>query len=87
MEEADVGGEGFDFGEIVRGDEDGGAVAAVRLAWRGEGFSGGERTGADAGHEGFDELVADEGVEAGKGLVQQDELRVERRECWRGRPS
>ncbi len=25
MKEADVGGEGFDFGEVVRGDEDGGA--------------------------------------------------------------
>ena len=39
-----------------------------------QGFVAGEGTGADALHEGVDELVADEGVEAGEGLVEEDDL-------------
>ncbi len=53
VEVADVAGEGFDLGEVVRGEEDGALGGALK--------------------EAFDEFVADERVEAGEGLVEDDE--------------
>jgi hypothetical protein len=69
VEEGYVGGEGFDLGEVVGGEQDG------------EGFGG--RCGCGGGfesgavEESFDELVADEGIEAGEGLVEDDERGAE----------
>jgi len=53
FEIADVAGEAFDFGEVVRGEKDGGFGCAL--------------------DEAFDELVADQWIEAGERLVEDDE--------------
>jgi hypothetical protein len=81
VEEADVGGEGFDLGEVVGGDKDGGAVF---FGGCGDGFAAGEGARTDTGHESFDELVADEGVEAGEGLVEQDKTGLEGEDAGQG---
>jgi hypothetical protein len=74
VEEADVGGEGLDLCEVVGGDEDGGTLG---LGCGGEGLGGGERSRADTVHEGVDELITDERVETGEGLVEEDDAGVE----------
>ena len=68
IEEADVGGDGFDLGEVVGRDEDGGRVVALR----------------EAVEEAFGEFVADEGVEAGEGFVEDDEAGVKGKDAEEG---
>ena len=62
LQEADVGGERFDLGQVVRGNKDGasGPIAGFAVF-------------ADALNQGFDQLITDHRVESGEGLIHQNQ--------------